>query len=100
MATTELEHQGSATVELRVMITEDAHGELLVQWEGRKAGTEVMVPMRPAHVIGMLQSAIFVIMGKTFSGFRDKVQQAAGLKSKSVEGPTTHYEKRKLAKKH
>lgn len=70
------------TTELRVMITEDALGNLDVEWQCLVKGTEVTIPVRASHVIGQLQAAAIVVAAKSYRGFRETVQSALK-KSKS-----------------
>ncbi len=72
---------GRSTTELRVLISEDALGNLDVEWEARIKNTELAVPMRPSHVAGQLFSASFIVLGKSYKGFRDKLIDATNLTS-------------------
>lgn len=46
------------------MITETALGKLKVKHECLVEGTEIIVPMRPAHVIGQLIAAAILLATK------------------------------------
>lgn len=76
---------GRQTTELRILITEDADGNLDVEWEPRIKGSEVLLPMRPAHIIGQLHAAAFIIAAKSYKGFAGAITQAAG--NSPEEGP-------------
>lgn len=52
---------------LRLQISEDAKGELSVEWVAVFKGTDVAVPMRYSHIIGKLEAAKFILY-KTFYG--------------------------------
>lgn len=59
---------GRVTTELRVQITEEANGNLNVQWAATVKDSTIAIPMRPSHVIGQLQAAIAIIAQRTYAG--------------------------------
>ena len=52
--------------QLRVMIEEDAFGNLDVMHECVIKGTTTIVPMRPSHLAGQLVAAAVVVLNKTY----------------------------------
>ena len=62
------------TTELRVMITEDSHGNIQAEWAAYIKGSEVAIPMRPSHVVGQLVSAAWLINTNSFVGLKDRVE--------------------------
>lgn len=43
--------------ELRIRIIENERGVITVDWQTTLAGSEVIIPMRPSHIIGQLEVA-------------------------------------------
>jgi hypothetical protein len=62
-----------STTELRVAITEDKDGNLDVEWMCTVKGTEISVPLRLSHVVGMLHTAAMVIALKNYKGLKEKL---------------------------
>jgi len=73
------------TTELRVLIREDSHGNLNVEWESRIHGTGVVIPMRSSHVAGQLFSAAFVVLSKDYKSMSNAIGEAVG-KGNSKQG--------------
>jgi len=67
---------GRQTTELRVLISEDALGNLDAEWQALIKGTEVTIPMRPSHVAGQLVAASFIVLAKSYKGIFSEVQKA------------------------
>lgn len=65
------------TTELRVMITEDAHGNITAEYMAVIKGTEVAIPLRPSHVVGQLISAAWLINTNSFVGLKERVENLA-----------------------
>jgi hypothetical protein len=47
--------------ELRLMITERPNGVIILDWQATLKGSDIIIPMRPSHVIGQLHAAIFLL---------------------------------------
>ena len=52
---------GHATTELRMIITEDKDGRMVVEYDARIKGTETIIQMRPSHVLGQLRGASAIL---------------------------------------
>jgi hypothetical protein len=74
------------TTELRVIITEDALGNLDVEWQCLVKGTEITVIPRASHVIGQLQAAAVIVAAKSYKGLRDTVSSAMSQSNSKAEG--------------
>lgn len=57
---------GSQITQLRVMIEEDAYGNLDVMHECVIKGTTTVVPLRPSHLAGLLIAAAGVTLSKAY----------------------------------
>jgi len=53
--------KGTEGVELRVIIREKGNGDPEVQWQATLINSEVIIPLRPAHLLGLFQAAILVL---------------------------------------
>lgn len=70
------ENVNRSVTELRIMITEDAQGNLDVEWGANIKGTEIAVPLRASHVAGQLYAASFIVLAKSYEGLLGKINSA------------------------
>jgi hypothetical protein len=77
-----------STTELRILITEDKDGRLTVQHAAYIKGTEIVIPMRPSHILGHLRAASAVLEREfyTLSEERDKSNSTVREREKGRKG--------------
>lgn len=61
---------GRATVELRVTIREAADMTVDVGYAAFVAGTDVKIPMRPSHIVGLLQTAAQFVIAENYDSIK------------------------------
>lgn len=54
------------TTVLQIQITENANGACEVEWVAKIKDSDIVVPMRPAHVLGTLESAKLILASKLY----------------------------------
>jgi hypothetical protein len=73
------------TTETRVLITEDKHGNLNVQYEMIIKGTEVAVPFRYSHLIGQLFVATIIIVTRGYKKIFANVDQSNSISKDKIK---------------
>lgn len=73
----------NGTTETRILITEDKHGNLKVNYEMIMQGTEVAVPFRFSHLVGQIFVAMIIVI---FQGYKKIFRPSEESNSKAGEG--------------
>ena len=56
----------TGTTETRILITEDAKGNFLVEHQMLIKGTETVVPYRTSHLVGQMFVALIIVLFKGY----------------------------------
>jgi len=53
-------------IELRLVVTEEGNGNIEVKHQATMRGSEVIIPLRPSHLLGLLRAASAILEQKIY----------------------------------